>query len=564
MTISGAVYAATGTTSGVDSAVSRLDVKINDGKTVYKDEWVDIIVKAVTKNWSTYRDYDGIIHFTTEPEGCIRYVPFQANGYEFKKTDLWMVTFSAIKFAKEGLCTVIVNDHINKFQEKTQVTVALRDGEGSGATTMSGVISITTPENNSTIQSDSVDLVGKTTKNRKVKIKVNGVTATTISSDVDGVFTYPLKNLEANNLIQAVLLDGSNKEIAKSEEILVKVEWGWIRFESISFQEGTKVSAGTKLHPIVMAQKWLKKDGGVNIVIMDGPNTVMEKLTESTEIPGKYTWLITAPAIGGTYQVNVILTNALGKTITRTGATELIVTEVAASTGTTNTGTTNLPIAYKNVTARAEGARLNLTFTVENAPQTLEKFKIQYGYDKNTLSQEVTTNLASTIKVAGQTNVYSWYIDNLEQKKIYYKVSGLTNLNAVVEGSVSDTFEVDLTPNAPQKCTVSNISGLTVSTGSSKSTITWDAIPGASSYNVYKKSGDSYTLIESVKTNSYTLYFSTSVVTYDDIAVKAVCPDGVESAWFVSARVQTGPEFIAFIVFIAGLLGFFLTRRKKS
>ncbi len=38
VTISGAVYAATGTTSGVDSAVSRLDVKINDGKTVYKDE----------------------------------------------------------------------------------------------------------------------------------------------------------------------------------------------------------------------------------------------------------------------------------------------------------------------------------------------------------------------------------------------------------------------------------------------------------------------------------------------------------------------------------------------
>jgi hypothetical protein len=99
-----------------------------------------------------------------------------------------------------------------------------------------------------------------------------------------------------------------------------------------------------------------------------------------------------------------------------------------------------------------------------------------------------------------------------------------------VEGSVSDAFEVDLTPNAPQKCTVSNISGLMVSTGSSKSTITWDAIPGASSYNVYKKTGDSYALIESVKTNSYTLYFSTSVVTYDDIAVKAVCPDGVESA----------------------------------
>lgn len=89
-------------------------------------------------------------------------------------------------------------------------------------------------------------------------------------------------------------------------------------------------------------------------MIMDGPNTVMEKLTESTEIPGKYTGLITAPAIGGTYQVNVILTNALGKTITRTGATELVVTEVATSTGTTNTGTTNSPIAYKNVTARAE------------------------------------------------------------------------------------------------------------------------------------------------------------------------------------------------------------------
>jgi hypothetical protein len=46
-----------------------------------------------------------------------------------------------------------------------------------------------------------------------------------------------------------------------------------------------------------MAQKGLKKDGGVNIVIMDGPNTVMEKLTESTEIPGKYTGIITAPAI---------------------------------------------------------------------------------------------------------------------------------------------------------------------------------------------------------------------------------------------------------------------------
>jgi CRISPR/Cas system CSM-associated protein Csm4 (group 5 of RAMP superfamily) len=80
-------------------------------------------------------------------------------------------------------------------------------------------------------------------------------------------------------------------------------------------------------------------------------------------------------------------------------------------------------------------------------------------------------------------------------------------------------------------------------TSADKTVLSWDALSGALSYNVYRLSASKdYELVENVKANSYTLYLSSGSLVYQDFAVKALCDDKTESSVPATAsRVQTGP-----------------------
>ncbi len=551
--------------SAADSALSGLEIVINDWKTsVYKWEGTNILVRAVMKDGTVFRDYNGTVHLTAKPDGCVPVLPYQTQWYTFKKSNVGSQVFPGILFEKDWeVCTVTVNDRLNGLEARAQIQVSNRDGTGS--TTTSWTIVITSPENNTKVTADSIDLVWTTTKNKRVKIKLNWQTLTTISSDATGLFTYKIKNLDPSSLIQAILLDANNAEVANSNVVNITVEWGWIRFDSITITEWTTVPSGAQLHITVLAQKALRKNG-VSVVIVNDKGSVMESLVESTAEQGKYTGIIQAPKDAWTYPVNVILTNALGKVLTKTGQIQLQVvdTPVVVNTGSSGSVVPTSPAIFKNIQSKAEGSRANFTFTLDNPPSNLWKFKIVYGSSREVLNQEVITNALTWILVAGQTNTYAWFINGFSNWKMYYKILWLTSENGLIEWVASDILEIDMSPNAPQKCVINNVSWLVVSTGSSKSTLTWDAVSNATSYNIYKKSGNSLVLLENVKVNSYTVYFSNNLVTFDDFSVKAVCNDGTESSEYVSSRVQTGPEFLLAVLFLAGLIGMILMQYNRQ
>ena len=116
-----------------------------------------------------------------------------------------------------------------------------------------------------------------------------------------------------------------------------------------------------------------------------------------------------------------------------------------------------------------------------------------------------------------------------------------------------------------ESCSIGNVAGLTVATDVSKSTISWMALSGAISYNIYKVSpaGD-YTLFQNTKDTMYTIFLSQGAVIYEDFVVKALCDNTTESKEYSSmSRIQSGPGMITIIVIIAAILGAFLMRRRS-
>lgn len=114
------------------------------------------------------------------------------------------------------------------------------------------------------------------------------------------------------------------------------------------------------------------------------------------------------------------------------------------------------------------------------------------------------------------------------------------------------------------------ITGIKVTELKTKSIITWDELPDARSYNIYKKISDTkIELLENVKVPRYEIFISGDKIQYDDFAIKAV---GQTPAWEVvqwnlseMTRVQTGPELYIFMFLIAMLLSgwvFFMRRSQ--
>lgn len=113
-------------------------------------------------------------------------------------------------------------------------------------------------------------------------------------------------------------------------------------------------------------------------------------------------------------------------------------------------------------------------------------------------------------------------------------------------------------------CTVSNVGKINISTDTSKSVLTWESVPGATGYNVYKIGSDGkYNLVTKTKDPSYTLFLSQGAITYNDFAVKATCGNNTESGDYSQAsKVQTGPGLVAFAVILSGIIAFLALRRR--
>lgn len=541
--------------------VAKFSLTVNQSAKV--GEALDLTVKALDKDGGTVADYAGTVYVTVDNDSKAT-LPY-AEGYTFVSADQGAKTFSkGLAFSKAGNMTVSVID-IDDDKVEGTAKVNVTEGDSGPGVTGNEAVTISSPEAGGTVSGTETDVVGTTKKNSKFQVFLNGKKSGEGQSDDKGAILYKLKGIDQEqNVLEVKVLDGSDKEAGTSGKISFSVAADkGPEFKSVTIKEGNTVKAGTVLNVTVAAEPKLKE---VSVSFGDSVEVFKEQASGVTAgdvtvggvSEGLYVGTVTAPSTAGSYPLDATLTNDMGKKTVKTAAVTVTVTEVPK-------------LAYENVKIEAGDKKVTFTFDVLNEPESVSKYKFSYGTESGALTKESVTFEKAKIAVVGtgasaSGSTYKWYVDGLENPgKYYFKIAAVDVAGSPVSSTESDVFEADLALNAAGKCSIANVSGLKVSKTEDQSVLSWDSIPEALSYNVYKKDASgAYVLIENVKVTSYTIHLAKDAVKYEDFAVKAVCSDATtESADYAEAtRVQTGPAQVIALLSLALGIGFFITRRR--
>ena len=385
---------------------------------------------------------------------------------------------------------------------------------------------------------------GTARKNSKIALELNGQKVGNVVSDASGLFTYELQNItQENNILKASLIDASDAVIATSPEIKFSKTTESSSVYGISIIPGTTVESGTGITINVDAIKGLAS----LTAMLDNSQLTAKEISE-----GKYQITTNAPQKEGEYVIDITAKTLTNQETSKPKMATLTVIAKKVEEKKEEPKPEMPKPAFKNVKTETKDTKVIFTFAVENTPTDLDAFEISHA------SGSVTTHSASKILKDGQ---YSWYIDNLAPGPYTFHIQGKNMSGALMEDLKSEPLMATIGVPA---CTISNVGKITIKTDTSKSVLTWEAVKGASKYNVYKIGSDGkYNLVTSVKDPSYTLFLSKGAITYEDFAVKAVCDDGTESSDYSGAsKVQTGPGIIAFIVIISGITAAIILRRR--
>lgn len=201
------------------------------------------------------------------------------------------------------------------------ITIRVDEGNTTEPTTTGEAITITTPEKGTTLTTDTYIMSGKTKKNSKVVIKMNGTELGTTQSDDAGMYTFTIKSItQQSNILTASILDGTNTVVGTTETSFsfgIKAP----AFYSLTITPTIEVDASTGVTFMVDAEPGLSE---VTVTI-DG--TVLKAL-ENT--PGKYSIATMSPAKSGSYPVQVNLKNIISQVTNKPDAGTLTVKEPLA------------------------------------------------------------------------------------------------------------------------------------------------------------------------------------------------------------------------------------------
>lgn len=524
-------------------------------------EAIDVTVEARDKDDKVLTSYRGSIFFQSDTDFGAS-LPAQGKAIQFKESDNGVKTFSKwVTFKRVGKQELAVTEATEDVGGS--ITITIEDAANTQPVTANEPITIAVPERGSTVTTDTIMVSGKTKKNSNVSIKFNGKDSGVAKTDETGIYTYKLSGIsQQENLITVSVLDGNNNVIGSTE-----TQFGYAgrmpTYFNTSIKPGLEVQWGTGIVITVDAEPGLTSV----FVLIDGTT-----LPAREDSPGKYTVSTVAPAKSWNYPIEVTLKNILAQTTNKPDAAMLtvlansipiitppIIPPVVESTGSVETGEILVP-QFKNVVTTMEGTKVNLNFSVDNIPPNTDKFKIVYGDTADTLSNEVLT--FSLEKIRRPNGTYNWYIDNLPPKNYTFKIFWVAKDGTITASFVSDP--ITLTVGKQGACTIGNVSSVKATTLADKTVLSWDALPGAISYNVYRISASrDLELVENVKQNTYTIHLAPGTATYADFAVKALCDEKTESSTpAMASRVQTGPNLLAILVLVAALGSVLLLRRK--
>lgn len=283
-------------------------------------ESIDITIKAVDKDWAVVKDYDKeVLIFSNSDQKAELPSTIDSWIYKFKTSDAWVVKFENwVKFTQKWTQDISVYDYNNEdiyWYAEVEVTDWTTSAQSSGD------ITINYPENWITLWQNSVKVSGTTSKNHKLRIKLNSGTWTETISNSEWVYEVELKDIPTwDNIIVAELLDADSKVIWTSSETFFKVESNTPVFKSITLNpESDEYNSESVVWVSVDATPWLTT---VSVMV----NDVLSTLTENKS--WTYSWEITTPKTAWEYNIDVILKNELWLETKKEAATSIKVKEV--------------------------------------------------------------------------------------------------------------------------------------------------------------------------------------------------------------------------------------------
>jgi hypothetical protein len=510
-------------------------------------EAIDVTLRAVDKDNKTVTNYLGSVIFNTDNIGDT--IPAPGKTVTFTANDNGEKKFSkGIVFKKSGKQKIYVYDVSDEIQGEVTVTV---DAEWATTTTNDQTITIITPETGTKITADMVVVSGKTRKNSKVNIKLNGqdMGSPALSDDI-GIFTKNISGItQESNILVAELIDGTNTVVAKSAEVKFGKVTTTTSTYGLTIMPSSTVEASSPIEITVDATPGLSELS----VSIDGSVLVAKEGTA-----GKYTLQTVAPMKAGVYKLPISQKDALGQVKTAESTTVLTVTEKVVVV----VPPTPVPVpTFKNVKTVTTGSKIVFDFWVENAGADLSWFKIAYGPNADALNQEVVTLPLNRIPSQLVPGGYTWYVDKIPEGTYTFKIFGRTQEWSLISGFASEPIVATI---GKDSCTIGNVAWLMVTTDDDKSIISWAALTGATSYNIYKVSAAwDYALFQNTKEPTYTINLAKGDVVYENFVVKAKCDDTTESKEYSSmSKVQTGPGIVAILVILSAIAWAFLMRRR--
>lgn len=377
----------------------KFELTVNSSAKV--GEALDLGVKVLGSDGKVVTDYAGTIYVTVDADSKAT-LPY-AEGYTFVASDQGEKVFSkGLAFSKAGNMTVSVIDiDDDKVEGVAKVNVSEGAATGSGSAG-SETVTITSPENGSTVSGKEIDIIGTTKKNSKFTVYLNGKEAGESQTDDKGAILFKLKNIDQQqNVVSVKVFDGNDALAGESQKIGFSLaEETGPEFQSISVQEGKEVQGGTILHVSVLAEAKLKE---VTVALGDS----VEAFKEASD--GTYSGTLTAPTASGSYPIDITLTNDAGQKTIKTAAETITVIEAPKP-------------AFENVKIQTSPSKVTFTFSIARETDVMNKFKFRYGTDSGSLAKEsITFDKSKIIDGSGSTGSgtvsYKWYVSDLEEPK---------------------------------------------------------------------------------------------------------------------------------------------------
>ena len=498
-------------------------------------EAIDLTIEAVDKSDNIVKDYEWTVLIFSESDREAEFPnQLEDNSYTFKKSDEWIVKFeNSVKFKNKW-----TNDiHVYDLDDQTDSLMWTAEIEITDKVVVKKVdISILSPETWLTIWKKSVVVSWKTAKNHQVKIVLNWKKEILTTSDENWVFEKEVVwLLDWKNVIKASVLDWDDKELWVSKDINLTINSNLPIFDKLILTPNwdTELESETTIKAEVYASKWLDK---VSIILDDWMNDLKE-VSEWV-----YKWEFLAPKIAGKYSVDILLKDELWHKAKELSKANITIKEVTESAPAIPDPVVE-PVKPDPVAEPANPEPV----VEQKVKDVCYEWDFSWDlYDKKCWTKpETPKEKDKCIQWDYSWNVYDW--------KCWTK-------------PVDYTAPIDL-----------GIKNLRIVKLKTKTILTWDYLPDAEKYEVYKKIDWSEPeLIQSVKDPKFEFNMSWDKIKFENFAVKAIWKQEFtnengqkikkEIVWDLSQAVsiQTWTKEIV-LIFLALLLWFIVivfTRKK--